>query len=164
MHIKKMIAFVAVAAAGLGMSALPAAAAAAQGTHLTGAAQVLRPLMAACTPQVYPDYAHMSATPGQVSAHAYWERGTCTKAQTAAVVVILEEDINGRWQQAGHEGIAPTMLPGKIPVSQRPNARGTCSSSKKTYWRSYGIVRVAGWGEQGSNDKYTPKQLLPCHI
>jgi hypothetical protein len=163
MHVKRLILVVAVGAAGLGFSVLPAAAAVTPGAHLTGGPRILRPFMEQCVPEVHPGYAHISRTPGQVSAHAWWSQGTCTKAQSATVLVLLEEKIDGKWQQEASAYLT-NMFPGNLPLNRQPNARENCRSNEKTYWRSYGIVHVAGYGNEGDNHKYTPEQLLNCHV
>ncbi len=162
MHIAKRLIVMMVASAGsLGLISLPATALAAPAAHSTVSPRILMPN---CTPQVHPDYAHMSKTPGQVSAHAYWTRGTCTKASVGTVLVYLQEKKDGKWEMEGHEGIAIDILPGKIPLSQRPNARGTCSNKDKTFWRSVGVVRVNANGDSGTNQTTTKEQDLPCRI
>jgi hypothetical protein len=93
--IRRVIAIVAVAG-GLGISLMPVAAHAAQARLTAGTSSGLsraapRVRMPNCTPYVYPDYAHYSSTqPGNVSSHAYWTRGTCTKASVGEVVVWME--------------------------------------------------------------------------
>ncbi|HET7012673.1 MAG TPA: hypothetical protein VFI65_02110 [Streptosporangiaceae bacterium] len=155
MHIARRLTLtLAVGAGALGLIAMPA----------TALATPQRVLMPNCTPKVHPDFAHMSRTPNQVSAHAYWTRGTCTKASVGTVLVYLQEKKNGKWVMEGHEGIAVDMLPGKIKLSLRPNARGTCGSKTKTEWRSVGIVRVNANGDNGNNQSTTKEQDLPCHI
>jgi hypothetical protein len=150
----RLIVRVAAGAGVLGMISMPAVALAAGS----------RVLMPNCTPQVHPDYAHLSATPGDVSAHAYWTRGTCTKASVATVVVYLQEKKDGKWVMEGHEGIAVDMAPGKVPVRQRPNGRVTCSNKDKTYWRSVAIVHVNANGDVGTNQKETPEKHLACRV
>jgi hypothetical protein len=159
MRIARGLAVWMIAGAGaLGIISVPA-------TALATPAPAPRVLMPSnCKPEVFPDYAHLSATPGDVSAHAYWKRGTCTKAQVGMVLVFLEEKLNGEWVQVGHEGINNRMLPGKLPVGKRPNARGHCDSKEETWWRSVGIVRVAANGENGDDHKITPEKHFACHI
>jgi hypothetical protein len=115
-----------------------------------------------CTPAAQGDYAHMSATPGDVSAHGWWTRGTCSRASVATVSVTLQEEVNGTWTDIS-TGTA-TIPPGKIPVSQRANARATCHSNTATYWRSHVIAHVSANGDVGSDDNITTKQQLPCHV
>jgi len=152
MHItKRLIVLMAAGAGALSLISIPATALAV-------------PTMPNCTPKVHPDYAHESATKGDVSAHAYWTRGTCTRASVGTVLVYLQEKKNGKWVMEGHEGIAIDMLPGKLKLSMRPNARGTCTSKTRTEWRSVGIVRVNANGDNGNNQSTTKEQDLPCHI
>ena len=108
--------------------------------------------MAACSPYVDGDYAHVSS--GDVSAHGWWYQGTCPNTKTTVTIGLQEYYSDGSWRTKA-TGSA-NVYPGGGSAN-RATARHVCESVVPAGWRSYVIVTI-GTGASA----YTAAQNLAC--
>jgi hypothetical protein len=109
-------------------------------------------LLAACTPYVNGDHAHV--TSGQASVHGWWIRGTCPNTKTTVYVGLQEYYSDQVWRTKA-TGSA-YVWPGGGSANWA-NARRVCESAVTAAWRSYIIVRIGN-----GSSAYTTGQNLPC--
>lgn len=116
-----------------------------------------------CTPATGGDYPHISSTGWAVSAHGWWNKGTCS-GTTAHVTVRLYEwytnGSSGGWVFKAKGG--PTQRKRYDSGGGRVTARKDCEASTQTDWLN--VVDVDVDGQIDSSNVLEKKRTVPCRV
>ena len=100
-----------------------------------------------CTPDTGVDNPHRSSTGVAVSAHGWWNKGSCT-AETATVKICLYEYYtDGSWRRKACAENS-SLKPGGGSARRVP-VRRDCTSTERTSWRAHVDVDVNGQIDTG---------------